>query len=458
MTPFHKTYYELLDAFAHGRISRLLVSVPPQHGKSLGSSRLLPSYMLGLNPDLRISVGSYSFGLARKFGQGVRQVLESAPYRDVFPATYLKGFNGTSRNGAAMLTSDEFDCVGRSGGMRVVGRECALTGTRVDVMILDDIYKDAMEANSPVIRENTWDWYTSVVRTRMHNDSREIIVFTRWHEDDLIGRLSRTEQVVDIRSLAELDLVPARAWVRVNFEALKNTPATKLDPRKLGEALWPGRHSAELLSEKRALDASVFEALYQGNPSSKEGFLYSTFATYNTLPEQITHRANYTDTADTGDDYLCSISYAVSRDGMIYLTEVVYSKSPMEVTERLVVAMLCSESVHVAQIESNNGGRGFARSVDRQIRAAGGRTQIRTFHQSASKEARILSNATEVMRRVVMPADWQSRWSEFAQDLTDFRRSFRANAHDDAADALTGVVENETSQKKQIHKLLFLSH
>ena len=87
------------------------------------------------------------------------------------------------------------EIIGRSGELLSVGREGALTGNRVDCFILDDLYKDAMEAQSPVVRENCWEWYTSVVRTRMHNASRELIVFTRWHEEDLIGRLCKSENV-----------------------------------------------------------------------------------------------------------------------------------------------------------------------------------------------------------------------------------------------------------------------
>ena len=87
------------------------------------------------------------------------------------------------------------EIVGRDGGLLSVGREGSLTGNRVDCFILDDLYKDAMEANSPLVRENCWDWYTSVVRTRMHNASSELIVFTRWHDEDLIRRAAPSRAV-----------------------------------------------------------------------------------------------------------------------------------------------------------------------------------------------------------------------------------------------------------------------
>lgn len=399
----------------------MIISVPPQHGKSYGASHLLPAYLLGLNPDLRICIGSYSFSLARRLGLGVQRVIDSDPYRRLFPDTQLKRPGTTAKT--ALRTADEFDIVGHDGGLRLVGREGALTGSRVDVMILDDLYKDAAEANSPTIRDSVWEWYCSVVRTRLHNNSQEIIVFTRWHEDDLIGRLLKIEP---------------HKWHVFNFPALKVGEPTELDPRLSGQALWPERHSVELLTERRELDPTIFEALYQGNPTPREGLLYGTFATYIVIDEPVVRCAAYIDTADTGSDYLCAICYNVGASGKIFLTDVVYTTSPMEVTERLVADMLIRADTQTAYVESNNGGRGFARSIARSVRC-----RIVTFHQSSSKEARILSNATSVMRTVVMPHGWIDRWREFSLAILGFRRTVTANAHDDAPDALTGIIEKE---------------
>ncbi|MEG1037934.1 MAG: phage terminase large subunit [Mucinivorans sp.] len=437
MTPFHQTYYKILTDFAHGKIRKLTISVPPQHGKSQGASLLLPAYLLGIDPELRICVGSYSFALARRFGMGVQRIIESPEYRQIFPHTRLKGMSAMDKQITASRTADEFDIVGHVGGLRLVGREGSLTGNRVDVMIIDDLYKDAMEASSPLIRNNTWEWYCAVVRTRMHNLSREIIVSTRWHEDDLIGRILKTE---------------SDQWTAINFEAIKTGEPTTIDPRAAGEALWGARHSKELLEERRRLDPELFEALYQGNPTSKEGLLYSTLSTYVTLDEPIARRAAYIDTADTGNDFLCAICYAVGAlSGKIYLTNVVYSDQGMEHTEGMVAQALHDDDCQMAWVESNNGGRGFARAIARTVRC-----RIETFHQSQNKEARILSNATQVMRSVVMPHDWQERFPDFSRAVLGFRRTFHANTHDDAADALTGVVEKEIDRSaKKISAIKF---
>lgn len=302
------------------------------------------------------------------------------------------------------------------------------------------VYKDAMEANSPVVRENCWEWYTSVVKTRMHNFSGELIVFTRWHEEDLIGTLCRREPFVEFTDWAQLDTLPPDTWLYLNFEALKTRPPSPVDPREPGEALWEELHGAELLRGKRRLDPVRFECMYQGRPSVREGLLYGdNFLTYEELPRDIVRRANYTDTADTGDDYLCSLCYVVDPDGVIYVTDAVYSREPMEMTEGLVGTMLRESGTRAALIESNNGGRGFARAVQ----ALAPQVRVEWFHQSANKEARILSNAATVVHTVRFPCDWALRWPELYAHLTTYRWKFRANRWHDAADVVTGLVERE---------------
>lgn len=435
-TKFHYQYYAVLNAFAKGEIKRLIVSIPPQHGKSLGSSQLLPAFMLGCNPDLNIAIGSYSFDLARKFNQRIQRVIDNEVYPLIFPGTKLKGM--TQNNDNYTRTTEEFDIIGHRGSLKAVGRGGGLTGNKVDVMIVDDLYKDAMEANSPTIRENTWDWYTSVVKTRLHNDSQELIVFTRWHEDDLIGRIEQNSHVIELKSLNQIG--DPNAWYKLNFEAIKESDKTELDVRDRGVALWSERHSVESLAEKRALDAVQFDCMYQGHPTTKEGMLYGdNFNTYDTLPSNTIKIANYTDTADTGEDYLCSICYVVSRHKKIYITDLLYTSEPMEVTEGATATMLQRNNTRIAYIESNNGGRGFARTIAKLCPS----TRIEWFHQSGNKESRILTNSATVISNVIMPNDWKLRWPEFCRHLITYKRIFTANRHDDAPDTLTGIVEKE---------------
>ena len=269
----------------------------------------------------------------------------------------------------------------------------------------------------------------------MHNDSQQLIVFTRWHEEDLIGYLESKEEVRILNSLSEID-PEFDGWYKINYEAIKTGEPTELDPRKEGEPLWPERHSLEKLLKTKSRDIETFECLYQGNPESAEGYLYKGFNTYHSLPE---HNGiyNYTDTADTGKDYLCSMNYAMGQDDLYYVTDVLYTQEPMEKTEPWTMDLLNRQKVSRADIESNNGGRGFARVVQGGV----AQTIVEWFHQSDNKESRIFSNSAMVQAKLRFPDDWAARWPVFYKHLTRFKKDFKANDHDDAPDTCTGIVE-----------------
>lgn len=450
--PFHRVYYKILNEFAFGRIKKMIVTMPPQHGKSEGSSRKLPSFILGLNPDKKIALGSYASSLARDFNRDVQKTIDRPEYADLFPNTYLS--RGTGRKSIMSIyqrNSDVIECVGHSGGFRVVGRGGSLTGKPVDVMILDDVYKDYAEANSPVIRESAWKWYTTVVRSRLHNNSQELIVYTRWHSDDLVGRLEKIEQIVDIRSWDDLKNLPKDAWARINFEAIKTTEKTELDNREFGQALWPAKHSLESLMARRKLDKVQFDCLYQGMPGSAVGKLYEPFKTYIRWQDYgtLVAKGNYTDCADEGTDYLCSICYnkLVSREArdetgrpivFLAVTDIIYTDAPIEETTHSVPMMLNREGTQYANVESNNGGRAFARIIEPLTKS-----KVYWFTQTANKESRIITNAGLVNYHIIMPFDWETRYPVFYEAVTNFLRNFKANAHDDAPDVLTGIVEKE---------------
>ncbi len=444
-TDFHLKYYRILHRFAVGDIKKLIVTIPPQHGKSEGSTRLLPAFMLGLNPDRRVAIASYSDTFAKRFNRDIQRIIDSPIYTELFPDTRLNGKNIVTVATAPLRNSSDFEIVNHLGSLKAVGRGGALTGNPVDVMILDDLYSNAMEGNSPTVREAIWEWYTSVVKTRLHNDSQELIVFTRWHEDDLIGRIEGKENVVELSSLDSID-PHFDGWYKLNFDAIKESAPTEIDPREYGAPLWSDRHGLKLLNEKRALDRHSFDCMYQGRPASREGMLYGDgFKTYRLSDKpEVTSKNNYTDTADQGEDNLCSICYEVGTDGNIYIVDVVYSSAPMEVTEPAVADMLIRNDTRTAYIESNNGGRGFARAVGNIAK----KVRVDWFNQSSNKEARILTNAATVQKFVFFPEDWPIRWPKLYTDLTGYKRMFRANRWHDAPDVLTGIIEKEINKPK----------
>lgn len=424
---FHKSYYEVLNKFAKGEIKKLMVFVPPQHGKSEGSTRRLPAFLVGKNPTKRIAIASYSSAKARKFNREIQRIIDDTAYKNIFPKISLSnGSDGYSR------TMDEIEIISNdkdqeTGSIKTVGVGGALTGEPVDILILDDIYKDAASAWSETVRDNIQDWYNTVADSRLHNGSQVLIVFTRWHEKDLAGYLLNVEP---------------EEWEVFTYPAIKIGKPNEYDPRNEGEALWPERHDAEKLKAIQIRDNHVFESLYQGNPKTKEGLLYETFRTYETVPFEAVRRRAVIDTADTGADYLCCIIYSPTPTGY-YIIDVYYTDAKMEITEEETAKILTRLSVNDVMIESNNGGRGFARNVERLCRVMGNtKTAFKWQHQSANKETRIFTHASDVQNMVYYPEGWDSKYHKFAQAIKGFAAKGK-NKNDDAPDALTMIIENE---------------
>ena len=455
MTDFHRTYYQVLDKFAKGEIRKLIISCPPQHGKSEASSRLLPAFMLGLDPEKKIVIGSYNADMAKSFNYDVQKIITTDQYKAIFPDSFLNTARVRMDN-VYKCNSEVSEMVGHTGFLRAVGRSGPLTGRSVDVSILDDVYKDFSEANSGLIRELAWKWYTTVVRTRLHNDSQELIVFTRWHEDDLIGRLEKSgEKIIVMKSIKDIENVPPSTWVHFNFPALKVGPPTEIDPRQDGEALWPSKHSKEKLLASKALDPIQFECLYQGDPGSAEGRLYGEFKTYSNKEDWgVFVRAGcYIDVADQGSDELCSVCYDIYRaKGTTFnehtkrfepiffalITDIILTGEGTEVTYVSVPAQINLNKTSRVWCESNNGGQQFGKTIEKKVKA-----KVELFYNGANKEARILTNASTVMQHIIMPLGWENRYFHAYQHVTHFLRTFSANTHDDFEDTLTGIVEKE---------------
>ena len=434
---FHKHYYQVLTDFAHGKIKKMAVFIPPQHGKSEGSTRRLPAFLLGDNPDLKIAIVSYNTTKARKFNREIQRIIDSPEYAELFPDSYLgqSSFAGQEEPGTWVRNSDECEMVGHRGGFKTVSVGGALTGDPVDVLIMDDIYKDAKTAWSPVVRESVQDWYDTVAETRLHNASRQLMVFTRWHEDDLGGELLRQQGIYDPESNPD-------GWVVINYPAIKVGKPTEYDPRQEGEALWPERHSLEKLESARKRNPTVFESLYQQDPKPYEGLMYdSGFRTYGVRPAtEKWKRKAYIDTADTGDDYLCGIVYDETEIGN-FICDVIYTQRPMEYTEPATARMLVKWQVEETVVESNNGGRSFARAVESQVRLMGNtRMKFKWFFQSDNKQVRIFSHSAAVQNLTFMPEGWERTFPDFAKAINGYLKAGK-NPHDDAPDALTGTIE-----------------
>jgi len=439
---FHHSYYRQLTEFAMGRIQKLMITMPPQHGKSEGATRRLPAFLLGRNPECRIAIVSYNTTKARKFNRELQRILQEESYQQLFPQTFLAGgapHGMRSNHRAYARNADECEIVGHRGSFKTLGVGGALTGEPVDVLIMDDLYKDALSAWSPTIRQNIADWYDTVATTRLHNDSQQLLVFTRWHEDDLAGRLLEQEGHYDAQN-------NPLGWQVISFPAIQNVPPSPKDPREIGAPLWPQRHDLPNLLSLKERNPQVFESLYQQNPQPNEGLLYQEFAVYESAPVYAPVVA-YIDVADSGNDYLCALIYKEADEGN-YILEVLYTQEPMERTECLLSDLLMRHQVERCHIESNNGGHYFSQNIEELSRNMGNTlTRFLPFHQRENKAARIFACSTSVQRMTLMPMDWKERFPAFAHDLIGYLRT-GGNAHDDAPDALTGAIECRQPKRK----------
>lgn len=292
----HISYAGVLDRFISGEIKRLMVFMPPQHGKSELCSRRMPAKILGDHPNKRIAVCAYNYPFASKFNRDVQRIIDSKEYKEIYPETTLSGRNiRADYKGSWLRNSDEFEIVGFRGSLISVGIGGGLTGNKVDVAIIDDPYKDAVEANSQAFRKRLEEWWDAVLETRLNNDAQICLTFTRWRHDDIAGRLLELQKMG----------ITTDDWVVVKYQGIKEANVTPPgDIRKVGEALWEEEHSAERLNNVRKKTPTFFEALYQQRPSARTGNIVKDKYLFryepHTLPEGTNHI--YIDTATSEEE------------------------------------------------------------------------------------------------------------------------------------------------------------
>jgi len=254
-----------LEKFEKGEIKKMMLFQPPQTGKTEAASRILPSYGLGKNPDRKIALCSYGAELSQSINRDVQRIIMGDNYNLIFPDTKLNAKNvATDARGAYKRTGNIFEVVGHKGFFKTVGVNGPLTGTPVDWGIIDDPIKDRQEAMSDQVRKKIYDWYTDVFCTRLHNDSQQLLMMTRWHEDDLAGQLLKEDGVWSEDN--------PDGWVVVIYEGLKESDfGDEFDKREIGEALWPEKHSRERYENIRDKRPQTFRSMYQQTPTSAEG-------------------------------------------------------------------------------------------------------------------------------------------------------------------------------------------
>jgi len=256
-----------LDEFLNNPdFNRLMIFMGPRHGKSEIVSRRLPAYAFGKNPNLNIIACSYAADLAQRMNRDVQRIIDTKKYATIFPETKLFGANvRTVAQGSYLRNSDIFEVVGHFGSYRGAGVGGGITGMGFDIGIIDDPYKNWKEANSLTIQEAVWEWYTSTFYTRAEKDAKILITLTRWHDNDLAGKLIE-------QAKGDPD---AEQWTILNFPSIfegQEEFTVPEDPREPGQAIWPWKYDEKkLLKIKKTLGSYLFAAMHQGKPAPVEG-------------------------------------------------------------------------------------------------------------------------------------------------------------------------------------------
>lgn len=402
----------------------LVINEPPRHGKSR-TAGLFVEWVLGKNQNEKIMTGSYNETLSTMFSKNVRNSIQEEKadkykpvFSDVFPNVRIKqGY------GAMNLWSLE----GGYNNYLATSPTGTATGFGCSLMIIDDLIKNAEEAYNENVKQKHWEWFTNTMLSRLEEGGKIIIIMTRWASDDLAGKALEhyKEQGAKIK--------------HISMKAMQDDGTMLCD-----EVLSKKSYKAKI----KAMGEDIASANYQQEPIDLKGKLYTKLKIYDDIPKDdkgnslFTGIQSYTDTADEGTDYLCNIIYGV-YDKEAYVLDIVYTREPMEITEDLVAKALYENEVNRALIESNNGGRGFARSVERILKDKYGsnKTRIKWFHQSQNKISRILSNSTWIMDHVYYPRNWKDKWPEYYKAMNTYQREGK-NKNDDAPDATTGIAEN----------------
>ena len=396
----------------------LILNLPPRHGKSRTVGNLV-EWLLGRDINAKIMTGSYNETLSTTFSKNVRNTIQEVKgdkdkivFSDIFPGVSIK-----QGDGAMNLWSLE----GGYNNYLATAPGGTATGFGCSLMIIDDLIKNKEEAYNANVLDKHWEWYAQTMLSRLEEGGKIIIIMTRWVSGDLAGRA------------IEHYKAEGKKIKHIKMKAVQDDKGTMLCDEILSYKSF--------LSKAKAMGPEIASANYQQEPIDIKGRLYNEFKTYVDLPkEKIVKIAAYCDTADTGEDFLCNIIYADCKDSA-YILDIIYTKEAMEITEPLVAEAYKKFNVNVADIESNNGGRAFARNIERITRDKGNyKTVVKWFHQSGNKIARILSNSAWVNNNIYMPVDWKNKWSEFAKDIISYQKEGK-NKHDDGPDALTGVAE-----------------
>lgn len=420
----HKIVCDALDKVLRGETNKLIINIAPRYGKTELAVKKFIAEGLAINPAARFLHLSYSGDLAQDNSMAIKDTINSEAFSDLFETRIKFGSDTKSRwdteqGGGVYATSTLGQITGfGAGAVEVPGDPYKFAGA----IVIDDPIKPE-DALSDVIRERVNRRFETTIRNRVNSRNTPIIIIMqRLHERDLCGYLEGIEP---------------DDWTVVSL------PCVYEDENGVKKSLWPFKHTLKELEKIKDANAFVYETQYAQNPKPLEGLMYTHFKTYSELPieSKLPVKKCYIDTADTGADYLCAICYDEFLTGC-YVTDILFTQKGMETTEPETARMLVKNSTQVVVIESNNGGRGFRRNVEKDVRELGNYTMgFVDFTQTQNKMSRIFSHSAEVQNMIYYPEGWETMFPQYYNAMSSYRKEGR-NEHDDAPDATTGIVEH----------------
>ena len=419
--------------FEKGATKKLMIFAPPQTGTSTLSSRMAPSYFLGKNPNRKIALTSYSADHSQSFNRDVQRIIDSEIYHSIFPETTLNSSNvSTSSKKGYKRTSNIFEVVGYEGFLKTVGVGGSLTGTTVDIGIIDDPIKGREDAESSTYKKRIWNWYTDVFESRLHNHSQQLLLLTRWNEDDLAGKI--LERDGDVRDGGE--------WMVIRLPALRDDMNDPKDPREIGEALWPEKHSKERMEKIRENSPRTFTSMYQQRPAPLEGSIINRnwFQWYdpnkinlNEYPINFYIDAAYTDKENNDPTAILAWIYA-NQNWYFVDMEVVRLEFPdlIKLIKTYTYEMDYSSGSRII-IEPKASGLSIVQELKKNTRL----NVIADSSPKDSKEVRVHSITPQLEAgRVYLPL--KSKWTDsFILECVSFPNA----KHDDQVDVMVGAIK-----------------
>lgn len=428
----HRAIAAALEEVEAGRWMRLIINCPPRHGKSELSSRMLPAWFMGRDPYRNLIMGTYGDDFAEDFGREVREYMQSPVYKEIFPNVQLA--YGSKAADRLRTTA--------GGNMFFVGRKGRVTGRGADLIIIDDPIKDDEEARSPAIRDKVWNWFLRTISTRLMSVSgRIVIITTRWHEDDIVGRL------IDPNN-PYYNAEEAKKWRVLDLPAL----AEDGDPlgRKVGEALWPERFTREFLEAMRAQDAVGFSALYQGRPTPETGdfFQREYIRTYGPrdLPQNLRYYAasDHATDVQSRHNFTVLLVVGVDADDNIWLVDCWWRRAKTDVVVDAMVEFMRRYPLQMWWAERGHISKSIGPFLRKRMKEEKVFCAIDEVQPVADKRTRAQSiQGRMAMGKVFFP--------KFAPWYANARRellSFDGGTYDDFVDALAHIGMGLSKQFK----------